>query len=196
MKSAPISQYIHQVIKKSPLKHLLANLLRRTIEIWRPENKSGGRNHPVHMYHVGLEVLQRIGRGVEPLEATEIKDVIWLGKNEEMLVKAHYAFLNVVFVFHYHGLIHEDHDMMAALEPGYNEETYFSHPEDPRWSAVAFGQADWTRVSGSFIKQAIAARLRDIATQQPYSEQAQVEVALAAVWAGTSAQKRSVDDGH
>jgi bilirubin oxidase len=139
---------------ESPLKHLLANLPRATTEIWKLEDKSGGWTHPVHVYLIGLEVLQPIGRGVEPLRDTGLKDVVKLGNNEQVLVEAHYTFLNV----------------MAALELGYNEETHFFYSEDPRWSVVAFGQADWTGVSG--------------------------QAASSAAWADTSAQKRSVDDDY
>jgi bilirubin oxidase len=130
-----------------------------------------------------------------------LKDVVWLGKNEEVLVEAHYAPWNCVYMFHCHNLIHEDHDMMAAFnvtqlqELGYDEETDFSDPEDPQWSAVAFVQSEWTGRSGLFKQQAIDARIREIALQQPYSEQAQVEAALAAAWADGSAQKRSADEG-
>jgi bilirubin oxidase len=106
-----------------------------------------------------------------------------------------------VYMFHCHNLIHEDHDMMAAFnvtqlqELGYDEETDCSDPEDPRWSAVAFVQSDWTGRSAPFTQQAINVRIRETALQQPYSEQAQVEAALAAAWADGSAQKRSADEG-
>jgi bilirubin oxidase len=130
-----------------------------------------------------------------------LKDVVWLRKNEEVLVEVHYAPWNGVYMFHCHNLIHEDHDMMATFnvtqlqELGYDEETDFSDPEDPRKSAVAFVQPEWTGRSGPFTQQAIDARIREIALQPPYSEQAQVEAALAAAWADGSAQKRSTDEG-
>ncbi|OAL02734.1 hypothetical protein IQ06DRAFT_119700 [Phaeosphaeriaceae sp. SRC1lsM3a] len=179
---------------------VLAKVPRGKVEIWKLENKSGGWTHPVHVHLVDFRILQRSGRGVEPYEAAGLKDVVWLGKNEEVLVEAHYAPWNGVYMFHCHNLIHEDHDMMAAFnvtqlqELGYNEQTDFSDPEDPRWSAVPFVQADWTSRSGPFTSQAVAARIREIAQQQPYSEQAQVEAALAAAWADGSAQKRSVGE--
>ncbi|KAH7386689.1 Cupredoxin [Phaeosphaeria sp. MPI-PUGE-AT-0046c] len=175
---------------------VLANVPRGKVEIWKLQNKSGGWTHPVHVHLVDFRILQRNGRGVEAYEAAGLKDVIWLGKNEEVLVEAHYAPWNGVYMFHCHNLIHEDHDMMAAFnvtqlqELGYNEKTDFSDPEDARWSAVPFVQADWTSQAGPFTQQAVAARIREIALQQPYSEQAQVEAALAAAWADGSAQKR------
>lgn len=104
-----------------------------------------------------------------------------------------------VYMFHCHNLIHEDHDMMAAFnvtqlqELGYTEETNFSDPEDPRWSARPFVQSDWTSKTGPFTQQAVTTRVQEIALQQPYSEQAQVEAALAAAWADGSAQKRDLE---
>jgi bilirubin oxidase len=88
--------------------------------------------------------------------------------------------------------------MMAAFnvtqrqELGYNEQTDFSDPEDARWSARPFVQSDWTAKSGPFTSQAVNTRVREIALQQPYSEQAQVEAALTAAWADGTAHKRSV----
>jgi bilirubin oxidase len=177
---------------------ILANVPRGKVEIWKLVNKSGGWTHPIHVHLVDFRILQRTGRGVEAYESAGLKDVVWLGKNEEVLVEAHYAPWNGVYMFHCHNLIHEDHDMMAAFnvtqlqELGYNEKTDFSDPEDPRWSAVPFVQADWTAKTGPFTSQAVNARVREIALQQPYSEQAQVEAALAAAWADGTAQKRGV----
>jgi bilirubin oxidase len=182
-------------------KRILANASHGEVEIWKLKNKSAGWTHPVHVHLVDFRILQRSGRGVEPYEAAGLKDVVWLGKNEEVLVEAHYAPWNGVYMFHCHNLIHEDHDMMAAFnvtqlqELGYDEETDFSDPEDPQWSAVAFVQSEWTGRSGLFKQQAIDARIREIALQQPYSEQTQVEAALAAAWVDGSAQKRSADEG-
>jgi bilirubin oxidase len=175
---------------------ILANVPRGKVEIWKLVNKSGGWTHPIHVHLVDFRILQRTGRGVEGYESAGLKDVVWLGKNEEVLVEAHYAPWNGVYMFHCHNLIHEDHDMMAAFnvtqlqELGYKEKTDFSDPEDPRWSAVPFVQTDWTARSGPFTAQAVDARVREIALQQPYSEQVQVEAALAAAWAGGTAQKR------
>ena len=78
-------------------------------------------------------------------------------------------------------------------ELGYDEETDFSDPEDPRWSAVPFNQANFIGRTGPFTPQAITSRVSELALQQPYSEQEEVEAALAAAWADGSAQKRSAD---
>jgi FtsP/CotA-like multicopper oxidase with cupredoxin domain len=70
---------------------VLANVPRGKVEIWKLENKSGGWTHPIHVHLVDFRILQRNGRGVEAYESAGLKDVVWLGKNEEVLVEAHYA---------------------------------------------------------------------------------------------------------
>lgn len=77
---------------------ILANVPRGKVEIWKLVNKSGGWTHPVHVHLVDFKVLSRTGRGVEPYEAAGLKDVVWLGKNEEVLVEAHYAPWNGVLL--------------------------------------------------------------------------------------------------
>lgn len=181
---------------------VLANVPRGKVEIWELENQSGGWSHPIHVHLVDFRVLERTDgnakRGVEPYEAAGLKDVVWLGRGETVLVEAHYSPWNGVYMFHCHNLIHEDHDMMAAFNVtqlenlGYDEQTDFSDPMDPRWRAKPFTQSDFDNRSGPFTDQAIAARIQEIAEQQPYSEQAQVEAALAKFWAGQ--QKRDVSE--
>lgn len=177
---------------------ILANVPRGKVEIWKLQNKSGGWTHPIHVHLVDFRILQRTGRGVEAYESAGLKDVVWLGKNEEVLVEAHYAPWNGVYMFHCHNLIHEDHDMMAAFnvtqlqELGYNEQTDFSDPMDPRWRAVTFNQVDFTGRNGPFTSLAISNRVSQLALQQPYSEQAAVEAALDAAWADGTAQKRDL----
>tara|TARA_R110002003_G_scaffold48_5_gene3961 strand:+ start:43499 stop:43822 length:324 start_codon:yes stop_codon:yes gene_type:complete len=80
-------------------------------------------------------------------------------------------------------------------ELGYNETTDFSDPEDARWAAKPFVQAEWVAKTGPFTQQAVNTKVQQLALQQPYSEQAQVEAALTAAWADGSAQKRSVTEG-
>lgn len=178
---------------------VLAKVPRGKVEIWKLVNKSGGWTHPIHVHLVDFRVLSRTGRGVEPYESAGLKDVVWLGKNEEVIVEAHYAPWNGVYMFHCHNLIHEDQDMMAAFnvtqltELGYDETTDFSDPEDARWSARPFVESDWTSKNGPFTSANVKSRIQEIAVQQPYSEQPQVEAALAAAWADGSAQKRGIE---
>ena len=87
---------------------VLAKVPQGKVEIWELENSSGGWTHPIHVHLVDFKVLQRNGRGVEPYESAGLKDVVWLGKNEVVLVEAHYAPWNGVYMFHCHNLIHED----------------------------------------------------------------------------------------
>ncbi|KAI0022963.1 Cupredoxin [Xylariomycetidae sp. FL0641] len=171
---------------------VLANVPRGTVEIWELENGSGGWTHPIHVHLVDFKVLQRSGgdRGVEPYEQVALKDVVWLAKGETVLVEAHYAPWNGVYMFHCHNLIHEDHDMMAAFNVtrlqdfGYDEVTDFGDPEDPRWSARPYALADFRAGTGPFAPAAVEARVQEMARQQPYSELGAVEAALDAFWAG------------
>ncbi|PSN63260.1 Cupredoxin [Corynespora cassiicola Philippines] len=173
---------------------ILAKVPRGKVEIWELENGSGGWTHPIHVHLVDFRILERYGdestRGVMPYEAAGLKDVVWLGRHETVLVEAHYAPWNGVYMFHCHNLIHEDQDMMAAFDVaqlqnfGYNETTDFSDPEDPRWAARAYNRADFQNRSGPFAEQAINEAVTTIALQQPYSELAQVEDALEGAWSG------------
>jgi hypothetical protein len=135
-----------------------------------------------------------------PYESAGLKDVVWLGRNEKVLVEAHYAPWNGVYMFHCHNLIHEDQGMMAAFNVtqlenfGYDEETDFSDPMDPRWRARPYTQSDFTGRTGPFSDQAITNRVTEIARQQPYSELEQVEEALDDFW--SQAKKPSVDESE
>lgn len=91
---------------------ILANVPRGKVEIWELENGSGGWTHPIHVHLVDFKVLKRFGsestRDVMPYEEAGLKDVVWLGRHESVLVEAHYAPWNGVYMFHCHNLIHED----------------------------------------------------------------------------------------
>jgi bilirubin oxidase len=89
---------------------IMAKPQRGAIEVWQLENKSGGWSHPIHIHLIDFQVIQRTGginRGVEPYEAVALKDVVWLGPNEKVLVIARYAPWDGVYMFHCHNLIHE-----------------------------------------------------------------------------------------
>ncbi|PVI06720.1 Cupredoxin [Periconia macrospinosa] len=177
---------------------ILAKVPRGKIEIWELENGSGGWTHPIHIHLVDFKVLERYGsestRGVMPYESAGLKDVVWLGRHETVLVEAHYAPWSGVYMFHCHNLIHEDQDMMAAFNVtelanwGYNE-TDFSDPEDPRYAAKPYNKADFTGRSGPFTNEAIEKTIADLALEQPYSQLQEVEKALEEAWA-TNPQKR------
>jgi FtsP/CotA-like multicopper oxidase with cupredoxin domain len=180
---------------------VLANVPRGTVEIWELENQSGGWTHPIHIHLIDFRVLERFGdeatRGVMPYESAGLKDVVWLGRHETVRVEAHYAPWNGVYMFHCHNLIHEDQDMMAAFNVtalenfGYEEETDFSDPMDPRWRAIPYEYDDFKNRTGPFTEQAIATRIQEIAVQQPYSELEEVESALGDYYANT--KKRDID---
>lgn len=84
---------------------VLADVPRGTVEIWELENSSDGWTHPVHVHLVDFRILERDGdRSVMPYEAAGLKDVVWLGKEETVIVEAHYAPWDGVYMFHCHNL--------------------------------------------------------------------------------------------
>ena len=171
---------------------VLAKVPRGTVEIWELENGSGGWTHPIHVHLVDFRVLYRDGdeatRGVMPYESAGLKDVVWLGRHETVIVEAHYAPWDGVYMFHCHNLIHEDQDMMAAFNVtalqnfGYNETTDFTDPMDARWRARPYNRADFKARTGIFTDEAITEAIQTLAREQPYSELDQVDKSLKDYW--------------
>jgi bilirubin oxidase len=180
---------------------ILAKVPRGTVELWELENSSGGWSHPIHVHLVDFRVVARYGdeatRGVMPYESAGLKDVVWLGRHETVLVEAHYAPWDGVYMFHCHNLIHEDQDMMAAFDVtkldnfGYNETTDFHDPEDKRWSARPYEPSDLTSRSGIFSESGIREKVNNLALEQPYSELDKVTAALDSYY--KTNQKREAD---
>lgn len=174
---------------------VLAKVPRGTVELWELENRSGGWSHPIHVHLVDFKVVQRTGsdRGVMPYEASGLKDVVWLGRGETVVVEAHYYPWDGVYMFHCHNLIHEDQDMMGAFNVtaldgfGYNETSDFQDPMDSRWRSRAYSHDDWLNRAGIFTDESIIASVETLAREQPYSEQDQVEAALTEYWAQNGA---------
>jgi hypothetical protein len=94
-----------------------------TWEVWKFKT-GGGWFHPVHMHLVDFFLLRRdreIIGGIEPvgLRTNEIwmpKDVFYLGPSEEVYVLARFGPHKGDYMFHCHNLIHEDNDMMRAIQ--------------------------------------------------------------------------------
>lgn len=77
---------------------LLANVPLGTVQLWQLTNAAQGWTHPIHIHLIDFRVLSRTGaatgattRGVEPYESAGLKDVVYLGKGETVVVEAHYA---------------------------------------------------------------------------------------------------------
>jgi bilirubin oxidase len=104
------------------------------VERWRLVNKAGGWSHPIHIHLIDFKVVSRIGgrAAVQEYESAALKDVVYLGENEEVEVIANYQPWGMctildfahsttdvaeggVYMFHCHNLVHEDHDMMGAF---------------------------------------------------------------------------------
>ncbi|KAK6859908.1 hypothetical protein PG995_003544 [Apiospora arundinis] len=162
---------------------VLAKPPRGRVETWKLINGGGGWSHPIHIHLVDFKVVSRKnGRAaVLPYEAAGLKDVVWLGPNEEVIVEANYAPWDGVYMFHCHNLIHEDHAMMAAFnvsflaDLGYNE-THYLDPMDPEYRAKPVRPE-------AFTDEAIRSRIQFMASFQPYNKVDETEAVLSAYWA-------------
>ncbi|KAH6660978.1 Cupredoxin [Truncatella angustata] len=169
---------------------VLAKPPQGTIEVWELENTSGGWTHPVHVHLVDFKVLKRTGganRGVLNYEASGLKDVVWLDRGETVTVEAQYAPWDGLYMFHCHNLVHEDHEMMAALNVtalsdfGYTE-TRFNDPMEQRWRAKPVVAADFT-------PDAINTKVQTMAALKPYSDLDAMDQKLNQYWASRGGAK-------
>ncbi|KAK8122129.1 Bilirubin oxidase 2 [Apiospora sp. TS-2023a] len=167
---------------------VLAKPARGKVETWKLINGGGGWSHPIHIHLVDFKVVSRKnGRNaVMPYEAAGLKDVVWLGPNEEVVVEANYAPWDGLYMFHCHNLIHEDHEMMAAFnvsflaDLGYNE-THYLDPMDPEYRSK-------TIKPEAFTDDAIKSRIQYMASFQTYGNKDETEAALDAYWATKDGQ--------
>lgn len=92
-----------------PAARVLAKPKRGSIEIWELINKSGGWTHPIHTHLIDFQIISRTGgsRPLEPYEKVALKDVVWLGPNEQVDLIARFSPWDGVYMFHCHNLIHE-----------------------------------------------------------------------------------------
>ncbi|KAH8846760.1 hypothetical protein MCOR02_011571 [Pyricularia oryzae] len=177
---------------------VLANVPRGTVEIWELENVSGAWTHPIHMHLVDFRIISRQGGArngvVEPYESKGLKDVVWLARNEKVLVEAHYAPWDGVYMFHCHNLIHEDNDMMAVFNVtslpdfGYGDSARFVDPMQPEFRAKSYSADEMSARAGSFTPQAIDNQLRSLAEANPYPDPEGVKAALQQYWATKTAE--------
>nr|6IQX_A Chain A, Bilirubin oxidase [Albifimbria verrucaria]6IQX_B Chain B, Bilirubin oxidase [Albifimbria verrucaria]6IQY_A Chain A, Bilirubin oxidase [Albifimbria verrucaria]6IQY_B Chain B, Bilirubin oxidase [Albifimbria verrucaria] len=156
---------------------LLANVPVGTVERWELINAGNGWTHPIHIHLVDFKVISRTSgnnaRTVMPYESG-LKDVVWLGRRETVVVEAHYAPFPGVYMFHCHNLIHEDHDQMAAFNAtvlpdyGYNA-TVFVDPMEELWQARPYELGEFQAQSGQFSVQAVTERIQTMAEYRPYA---------------------------
>jgi len=178
---------------------IMAKPQRGAIEVWQLENKSGGWSHPIHIHLIDFQVIQRTGgdnRGVEPYEAVALKDVVWLGPNEKVLVIARYAPWDGVYMFHCHNLIHEDHEMMAAFNVSalndfnYTETTHFIDPMEPQYRAKPIKPGEFAGTSnwgtGEFSLAGVKEKGDWFSNLDAYGNIDEVEVALEEYWGRTT----------
>jgi len=124
---------------------------------WRLINKSGGWSHPIHIHLIDMQIVSRTGsgrKGVTPYEAASLKDVVYLGRNEQVDVIANFAPWSGLYMFHCHNLVHEDHDMMAAFNVtevdlstfGYPQTVSFNDPMEPLFRAKSYSGSDMSAI--------------------------------------------------
>lgn len=162
---------------------ILAKPPRGAIETWQLENRSG-MLHPVHIHLVDFQILSRNGgtRTVLDYEKAAQKDVVLLDVGETVTIIARYAPYDGVYMFHCHNLVHEDHDMMGAMnitalaDFGYNETTRFLDPMEQRWRAKQIDADDDSQT-------AINNKCALFESLQAYSNVDKLEQALQNYWA-------------
>lgn len=130
------------------------------------ENTTDGWSYPIHVHHVDFGILQRSGthvfdsapRNVQPYERDELKDVVWLGKEEKVWVEVRYSPWEGVYMFHCHNLVHEDDDMMATFNVtgligwgamGYRDEDFID-PMEGRFRVRGYEMGDFRGRGGCF----------------------------------------------
>jgi bilirubin oxidase len=178
----PAKWTINNVTFSEPQNRLLASPAVGTVERWKLINTNTGVSHPIHIHLVDFRVISResiagntqaSNRQVVEEYETGLKDVVWLGRGENVTVEAHYAPFPGLYMFHCHNLQHEDSDMMAAFNAtvlpdyGYNA-TLFVDPMEPIWQPRAFQANEFTGSSGAFSESAIIDRLHEMAEYRPY----------------------------
>ncbi|ORY04865.1 Cupredoxin [Clohesyomyces aquaticus] len=177
---------------------VLAKPKRGSIEVWELINKSGGWTHPIHIHLIDFQVISRTGgsRGVQPYEAVALKDVVWVGPNERVLVIARYSPWDGIYMFHCHNLIHEDHEMLAMFNVtfladfGYPEKTHFIDPMEDRYRAKPCKTGEFQSVdtwgNGEFSLQGVTDKVNWFAGLEAYKDADKVELALEEYWGRTS----------
>ncbi|KAH8646039.1 Cupredoxin [Tricladium varicosporioides] len=184
---------------------IMAKPQRGAIEVWQLENKSGGWSHPIHIHLIDFQVMFRTGganRGVQPYEAVALKDVVWLGPNEKVIVMARYAPWDGVYMFHCHNLIHEDHEMMAAFNVSllndfnYTETTHFIDPMEPRYRATPIKAGEFATTStwgkGEFSQAGVKAKGDWFSNLDAYTDVEKIDLALEEYWHRTTLVHRDL----
>ncbi|ORY03222.1 oxidase cueO precursor [Clohesyomyces aquaticus] len=169
---------------------VLARPKRGAVQKWSLKNGGGGWTHPIHIHLVDLQMTKRTGgRGaIEPYEAVALKDVMWLGTGETVEVTARYAPWDGLYMFHCHNLIHEDHEMLVAMnitaikDLGYTDKTSFIDPMEPRYRAKPFSENEFKSRTGLFSDAQISAKVDWFVGLDAYAHVENAESALGKYW--------------
>lgn len=163
---------------------VLARPPQGTIENWQLRYASGPGIHPVHVHLIDFKVVSRSGgrRTVLPYESAGRKDVVLLEPGEVVNVVAQYGPWNGLYQFHCHNLIHEDNNMMAAMNVtalqalGYSDAASFADPNDPAFGPRPYNPAD-------YLPQYITATLMPgLAGSPAYHELSSLASGLQSFW--------------
>ncbi|KAL1297993.1 hypothetical protein AAFC00_006499 [Neodothiora populina] len=174
-----------------PEARVIAKPERGAVEVWELENSSGGWTHPIHIHLIDFQILNRSGgerNTVLPYEAAGLKDVVWLNRGETVKVIARYAPWDGLYMFHCHNLIHEDHEMMAAMDVkaikdlGYDEKTTFLDPMDSTYRSKGFKEEEWQSRDGDFEDEKIGKKCEWFISLEAYKNADEVEGALETYW--------------
>ncbi|KAF2203222.1 Cupredoxin [Delitschia confertaspora ATCC 74209] len=130
---------------------ILTKTPRGSVETWILKNGGVG-THPVHVHLVDFQIISREGGRDEvlPYESAGMKDTVYVSGGETVKVFARYAPWDGVYMFHCHNLIHEDHDMLTAMnisqlsEWGYDNSTHFIDPMEPQFRPKTITDDDFT----------------------------------------------------
>lgn len=104
-------------------------------------------------------------------------------------------------MFHCHNLIHEDHEMMTALnitaltDLGYDETTRFLDPMETRYRAKSFKAAAFTGRTGVFSNAQIDKKCKFFDGLNAYRDIDGVDKALEDYWS-THSKRRSISSSN
>ncbi|GAB7345485.1 hypothetical protein MBLNU457_3809t1 [Dothideomycetes sp. NU457] len=177
---------------------VLAKPKRGSIEVWELINKAGGWSHPIHIHLIDFQIIARTDgdRGIQPYEKVALKDVVWLGPNERVLVIARYSPWDGVYMFHCHNLIHEDHEMLVDMSVqsladfNYTEKTHFIDPMEPVYRAKPLKDKEFKDTinwgTGEFSFDSVKSKVEWFASLDAYRNVDEVEANLEAYYGRTT----------
>lgn len=166
---------INGVAFSDPNARVLARPPQGSVELWEVRHTGGPGVHPVHIHLVNLQIVSRSGgtRGLLPYETAGLKDTVLLQPGETVHVLAYYGPWNGLYMFHCHNLVHEDNEMLGAMnitrlaELGYDVESTqgIDQPDGGDFAPVDFSENAY----GEDAKHSAVRALGSLNAYQPAS---------------------------